>query len=155
MKTNAVRLLDEAGVAYRLAEYAVDEADLSAETVAAKIGLPEAQVFKTLAVRADKAGVVLALIPAGAALDLKALATACGSKRCEMLALKDVQPVTGYVRGGVSPLGTKKRFPTFLDRSALNFAEISVSAGVRGTQILLAPAALAELTQAVLGDFCP
>lgn len=154
MKTNAVRLLDEAGVPYRLAEYAVDEADLSAETVATKIGLPDAQVFKTLAVRGDKAGVVLALIPAGAALDLKALAAACGSKRCEMLPLKDVQPVTGYVRGGVSPLGTKKRFPIYLDHSALEHSEISVSAGVRGTQILLAPTALQAITQATLGNFC-
>lgn len=132
----------------------MDEADLSAETVAAKIGLPEAQVFKMLAVRGDKAGVVLALIPAGAALDLKALAAACGSKRCEVLALKDVQPVTGYVRGGVSPLGTKKHFPVFLDRSALEHTEISISAGVRGTQILLAPANLQAVTQAVPGDFC-
>ena len=123
MKTNAARLLDEA--------------NLSAESVAAKIGPPEAQVFKTLAVRGDKAGIVLALLPAGAARDLKCLAAAvCGSKRCKMLALKDVQPMTGYVRGGVSPLGTKKRFPSYLDRSALDFPEISVSAGVRGTQIL-------------------
>jgi len=153
MKTNAVRLLDEAGIAYRLAAYDVDEADLSAETVARKIGLPPAQVFKTLAARGDQGGVLLALIAAGTELDLKALAAASGSKRCELLPLKEVQPVTGYIRGGVSPLGAKKRFPIYLDRAALAHAEISLSAGVRGTQILLAPADLVSITQATLGDF--
>ena len=152
-KTNAVRLLDEARVAYRLAHYEVDQADLSAESVARKIGLPPAQVFKTLAVRGDKSGVVLALIAAGTELDLKALAAACGSKGCDLLPLKEVQPVTGYTRGGVSPLGTKKRLPVYLDRAALAHGEISISAGVRGTQILLAPADLVRMTHAVEGDF--
>ncbi len=151
-KTNAVRLLDEAGVAYRLAHYAVDEADLSAETVAHKIGLPCAQVFKTLAVRGDKTGVLLALIAAGAGLDLKGLAAASGNKNCDLLPLKEVPPVTGYVRGGVSPLGTKKRLPVFLDRTALTHTEISISAGMRGTQILLAPADLVRMTRATWGD---
>ena len=153
VKTNAVRLLDEAGITYRLASYDVDEADLSAETVARKIGLPPAQVFKTLAVRGDKTGVLLALVAADAGLDLKALAAASGNKGCDLLPLKEVQPVTGYVRGGVSPLGTKKRLPVFLDRRALAHDEISLSAGVRGTQILLAPADLVQMTQATLGDF--
>ncbi len=153
VKTNTVRLLDEAGVAYRLASYDVDESDLSAETVARKIGLPPAQVFKTLAVRGDKTGVLLALVAADAGLDLKALAAASGNKGCDLLPLKEVQPVTGYVRGGVSPLGTKKRLPVFLDRSALDHEEISVSAGVRGTQILLTTGDLARVTQATLGDF--
>lgn len=152
-KTNAVRLLDEADVCYRLVHYEVDEADLSAETVARKIGVPDAQVFKTLAVRGDKTGVLLALIAAGTGLDLKALAAASGNKSCDLLPLKEVQPVTGYVRGGVSPLGTKKRLPVFLDRGALTHGEISLSAGVRGTQVLLAPAALVRMTQAVPGDF--
>jgi len=152
-KTNAVRLLDEAGVPYRLVYYEVDEADLSAETVARKIGLPDAQVFKTLAVRGDKTGVLLVLVAAGTELDLKALAAASGNKSCDLLPLREVQPVTGYVRGGVSPLGTKKRLPVFLDRAALAHDEISLSAGVRGTQILLAPADLVRMTQAVPGDF--
>jgi len=152
-KTNAVRLLDEAGVSYRLVHYDVDEADLSAETVARKIGLPDAQVFKTLAVRGDKTGVLLALIASGTELDLRALAAASGNKSCDLLPLKEVQPVTGYVRGGVSPLGAKKRLPVFLDRAALAYAEISLSAGVRGTQMLLAPADLLRMTQATPGDF--
>lgn len=153
IKTNAVRLLDEAGIIYRRATYEVDESDLSAETVARKIGLPPAKVFKTLAVRGDRTGVLLALVAADAGLDLKALAAASGNKGCELLPLKEVQPVTGYVRGGVSPLGTKKRLPVYLDRSALDRDEISISAGVRGTQVLLAPADLARVTQATLGDF--
>ena len=152
MKTNAVRLLDEANVAYRLVEYEVDEADLSAESVARKIGLPEEQVFKTLAVRGDKTGVILALIAAGTELDLKALASASGNKNCELLPLKEVQPVTGYIRGGVSPLGTKKRFKVYVDETAILYDEISVSAGVRGTQILLAPDDLIAMTQATLAN---
>lgn len=154
MKTNAVRLLDQARVSYRLLDYEVDESDLSAETVARKIGLPEAQVFKTLAVRGDKTGVLLVLVPAGTELDLKAIASASGNKRCDLLPLKEVQPVTGYVRGGVSPLGTKKRLVTYLDHRAEAFAEISISGGVRGTQVLLAPGELVRMTEATLGDFC-
>ena len=153
VKTNAVRLLDEAGISYRLASYEVDEADLSAESVARKIGLPPAQVFKTLAVRGDKSGVLLALIAAGTGLDLKALASISGNKSCDMLPLKEVQPVTGYIRGGVSPLGTKKSLPVYLDQSAFDHDEISISAGLRGTQILLAPADLARVTSAMVGDF--
>ena len=153
MKTNAVRLLDEAKIPYTLREYAVDESDLSAETVARKIGLPAPQVFKTLAVRGGKTGILLALIPADTELDLKSLAAASGNKRCEMLPLAEVQPATGYVRGGVSPLGTKKRFPVFLDQTALSHPEISISAGMRGTQIVLAPADLARLTHATPGTF--
>lgn len=153
MKTNAARMLDQARVSYRLVEYEVDESDLSAETVAAKIGLPEPQVFKTLALRGDKTGVLLVLIPAGKELDLKAIAQASGNKNCEMLQLKEVLPVTGYIRGGVSPLGTRKKFPTYLDESAMAWAEISLSAGVRGTQILMAPADLQQVVHAKLGSF--
>jgi Cys-tRNA(Pro)/Cys-tRNA(Cys) deacylase len=148
MKTNAVRILEDAGIAYRLLDYEVDEDDLSAETVARKIGLPPERVFKTLALRGDKTGVLLALIPTGTDLDLKAVAAASGNKSCEMLPLKEVQPVTGYIRGGVSPLGTKKRLPVYLDESALEHAEITVSAGVRGTQIALAPGDLARVASA-------
>ncbi|MBO9541552.1 Cys-tRNA(Pro) deacylase [bacterium] len=150
MKTNAVRLLDQAKVSYRLVEYEVDESDLSAESVARKIGLRDAEIFKTLALKGDKTGVLLVLVPAGTELDLKAIAQVSGNKRCEMLPLKDVQPVTGYIRGGVSPIGTKKRFPVYLDQSAMDQATISISAGVRGTQILLAPADLVKMVQATL-----
>ncbi|MNX91498.1 Cys-tRNA(Pro)/Cys-tRNA(Cys) deacylase YbaK [compost metagenome] len=150
MKTNAVRLLDQAKVPYRLVEYEVDESDLSAESVARKIGMRDEEVFKTLALKGDKTGVLLVLVPAGTELDLKAIAQASGNKRCEMLSLKDVQPVTGYIRGGVSPIGTKKRFPVYLDQSATEHATISISAGVRGTQILLSPADLVRMVQATL-----
>lgn len=148
MKTNAVRQLDQARVTYRLAEYAVDESDLSAETVAAKIGWPPEKVYKTLAVVGDKTGVVLAVIATPQSLDLKALAAVSGNKRCELLALKDVLPVTGYVRGGVSPIGTRKKFPVYLDESARGFDEISVSAGMRGLQVLVSPLELARVTGA-------
>ncbi|MDB5096793.1 MAG: ybaK [Cyanobacteria bacterium RYN_339] len=148
MKTNAVRTLDAAKVAYDLAPYEVDEDDLSAETVAAKIGWPVEKVFKTLAVRGDKTGVVLAVIATPQTLDLKALATASGNKRCELLPLAEVLPVTGYVRGGVSPIGTKKKFAVYLDESARAFEAISVSAGARGLQLLISPVALAAVTQA-------
>lgn len=144
MKTNAVRILDQQKIAYRLVPYEVDESDLSAETVAKKIGLPPERVYKTLAVIGDKTGVLLALIATPQTLDLKALAAASGNKRCELLPLKDVLPVTGYIRGGVSPIGTKKRFPVLLDDSARAFDEISVSAGMRGLQVLLNPVALAD-----------
>ncbi len=152
MMTNAIRIVDEAKVPYRLAEYEVDETDLSAPTVAAKIGMPTGQVFKTLALRGDKTGVVLALIAADAELDIKALAQASGNKHCEMLALKEVQPVTGYIRGGVSPLGTKKRFPVYVDETAQLSDEIAFSAGVRGTQLVMTPDALIALTDGVYVD---
>lgn len=148
MKTNAVRTLDQQKIAYRLAEYEVDEADLSAETVAKKIGWPPERVYKTLAARGDKTGVLLAVIATPQSLDLKALAAASGNKSCELLPLKDVLPVTGYIRGGVSPIGTKKRFPVFLDESARAFPEISISAGTRGLQVLMSPEDLARLTGA-------
>jgi Cys-tRNA(Pro)/Cys-tRNA(Cys) deacylase len=153
MKTNAVRLLEEAKIPYRLVEYEVDESDLSAETVAGKIGMAQEQVFKTLAVRGDKNGVILALIPAGTELNLKALASISGNKSCEMLPLKEVQPVTGYIRGGVSPLGTKKPFPVYLDETALLYDEVSMSAGMRGLQVLLSPEDLVQVTGAKTGDF--
>jgi len=152
MKTNAVRALDEAGVAYRLVEYDVDESDLSAQTVARKIGLPLEQVFKTLALRGDKTGVLIAVVPGDSELDLKAIAALSGNKHCEMLKLAEVLPATGYIRGGVSPLGMKKRYPTFIDETAVLLDEISVSAGLRGLQVLLAPDDLIGLTGATLGE---
>jgi Cys-tRNA(Pro)/Cys-tRNA(Cys) deacylase len=138
-KTNAARLLDRAGVRYDLREYAVDENDLSAVHVAEAVGLPPGQVFKTLVARGDRTGVLLACIPGDAELDLKALAAASGNKKTELVALKDVLPLTGYVRGGVSPLGTKKPYPLYLDNSAELWPVISVSAGVRGLQMLVDP----------------
>lgn len=147
-KTNACRQLDQAKIPYDLAAYEVDEDDLSAESVAAKIGWPAEQVYKTLAARGDKTGVLLAVIATPQSLDLKALAAASGNKKVELLPLKEVLPVTGYVRGGVSPIGTKKRFPVYLDETARAFARISVSAGARGLQLLIAPLDLAKATGA-------
>lgn len=140
MKTNAARILDGLKVGYRLLEYAVDENDLGAENVAAKVGLPPAQVFKTLVARGDKSGVLLACIPGSAELDLRALAAVSGNKKVEMVLLKEVQPLTGYIRGGVSPVGTKKRYPTYFDATVLDWPEIALSAGARGCQLVLAPA---------------
>lgn len=139
MKTNAVRLLDRLGVRYELREYEVDPDALDAETVARKIGLPAEQVFKTLVARGDRNGVCLAVVPANAELDEKALARLSGDRKTEVVPLKEVQPLTGYIRGGVTALSCKRDYPVFVDETAELFDVISVSAGVRGTQILLAP----------------
>jgi Cys-tRNA(Pro)/Cys-tRNA(Cys) deacylase len=139
MKTNAARLLDRLGVRYELREYQVDPEALDAETVAAKIGFPAEQVFKTLVARGDRNGICLAVVPANAELDEKALARLAGDRRTELVPLKDVQPLTGYVRGGVTALAGKRDYPVFVDETAELFSVISVSAGVRGMQILLAP----------------
>jgi len=148
VKTNAVRQLDQAKIPYDLAAYEVDESDLSAETVAAKIGWEPGKVYKTLAARGDKTGVMLAIIATPQALDLKALASASGNKKVELLPLKEVLPVTGYIRGGVSPIGTKKKFPVYLDASAQPHDRISISAGTRGLQCLIAPGDLVKVTGA-------
>lgn len=140
MKTNAARMLDALGIPYELREYEVDEADLSAESVARKIGMPPEQVFKTLVCRGDRAGVLFAVVPAGAELDLKAAARLSGDRRVEMVPLREVQPLTGYVRGGVTVLGARKEYPVHADETIELFDRISVSAGVRGTQLLLRPA---------------
>ena len=138
-KTNAARFLDNLRIEYRLMEYEVDESDVSAEAVAKKTNLPLEQVFKTLVARGDKSGVVLACIPGGGQLDLKRLSEISGNKKVEMVPVKEIQALTGYIRGGVSPIGTKKHYPVYLDESALKFPFISISAGVRGCQILLDP----------------
>jgi Cys-tRNA(Pro)/Cys-tRNA(Cys) deacylase len=151
MKTNAARILDQLGIHYRLVEYPVDVDDLSAEKVAREIGMPLDQVWKTLVCRGDKLGVLLAVIPASTTLDLRALARVSGDKRVDTVPLKEVQPLTGYVRGGVTALGAKKPYPTFVDETIELFEEISVSAGVRGTQIVLAPADYVRATGAKLG----
>jgi Cys-tRNA(Pro)/Cys-tRNA(Cys) deacylase len=150
-KTNAARILDAAGVHYDIREYAVDENDLGAPHVAEAIGMPPAQVFKTLVVRGDRTGVLLACIPAGAELDLKALAAASGNKEVDLVPLKEVLGLTGYIRGGVSPVGTRKPYPVFLDETADLWDVISVSAGMRGKQMLVAPDDLARLTGAERG----
>lgn len=140
MKTNAARLLDGLGIHYELREYEVDPEDLSAETVARKVGLPAEQVFKTLLVRGDRRGLLFAVVPGDAELDLKAMARASGDRHVAMVPLKEVQPLTGYVRGGVTVLAGKKDYPVFVDETLELFDVVSVSAGARGTQILLAPA---------------
>jgi Cys-tRNA(Pro)/Cys-tRNA(Cys) deacylase len=139
MKTNAARLLDSLGVSYELREYEVDPEDLSAETVARKIGLPPEQVFKTLVARGDRSGVLLAVVPGDEELDLKGLARLSGDRKVDVVPLREVQPLTGQVRGGVTALGARKPWPVFADETIELFDVISVSAGVRGTQILLAP----------------
>jgi Cys-tRNA(Pro)/Cys-tRNA(Cys) deacylase len=149
-KTNAVRMLERAGVQYELREYQVDEEDLSAPRVAEAIGMPPEQVFKTLVARGDRSGVLLACIPGTCELDLKALAAASGNKKVELVAVKEVLGLTGYIRGGVSPVGTKKPYPLYLDETAQLWDAISVSAGLRGLQMLVAPADLARLTEAKL-----
>ena len=138
-KTNVARFLDNLKIEYRLMEYEVDESDVSAEAVAKKTNLPLEQVFKTLVARGDKSGVLLACIPGGGQLDLKRLSEISGNKKIEMVPVKEIQALTGYIRGGVSPIGTKKHYPVYLDESALKFSFIAISAGVRGCQILLDP----------------
>ncbi len=139
VKTNAARVLDGLGIKYELREYKVDPDDLSAETVAAKIGLPPEQVFKTLAVQGDRNGIYLAVIPANEELDFKALAHRTGDRKVDMVPLKEVQAATGYIRGGVTALACKKDYPVYIDELAQVCDIISVSAGIRGLQILLAP----------------
>lgn len=151
LKTNAVRMLDTLGIAYELHEYAIDPTDLAAETVAQKVGLPPEQVFKTLVVRGDRTGVILAVIPGNTQLDLKALAQLSGNRKVETVPLKEVQPLTGYIRGGVTALACKKDYPVYVDELAEVFEVISISAGVRGTQIFLAPADYLRAVQATVG----
>ena len=146
-KTNAARILDSAGIHYELREYQVDENDLSAPHVAEAIGMPPEQVFKTLVARGDRTGVLLACIPANSELDLKALAAASGNKKVELVAVKEVLPLTGYIRGGVSPVGTRKPYPLYLDETADLWDIISVSAGLRGCQLVLAPGDLARVVE--------
>ncbi len=151
MKTNAARILDRLGIRYELKDYEVDESDLTAASVARKVGLPAQQVFKTLCARGDRHGVCFAVVPGDAELDLKALAALSGDRKIELVALKEVQPLTGYIRGGVTALAAKKEYPVYADASISAFDVISVSAGVRGTQIFLAPADYLRATKAKTG----
>lgn len=151
-KTNAARILDGLGIAYELKTYAVDESDLSAVHVAEMSGLNIEMIFKTLVARGDKTGVIMAVIGGGDELNLKALARASGNKSVEMIALKELLPLTGYIRGGCSPLGAKKNYPVYLDSRALTLDRISISAGLRGMQIVLAPRDLVRAVNATVAD---
>lgn len=139
MKTNGARFLESLGIRFELREYEVDPDDLAATTVARKIGMPAEQVFKTLLTTGGPGSYVFAVIPGDAELDFKKLARAAGLRKAEMVSLKDVQPLTGYLRGGVTVFGAKKAFPVFVDETVILFDSISVSAGARGTQIILSP----------------
>jgi len=145
-KTNAARILDDAKIEYEIKAYEVDPEHLDAIHVAKSVGMPAGQVFKTLCVRGDKTGIVFAVIPGDGELNLKALAKASGNKKAELVHLKEVLPLTGYIRGGVSPVGAKKHYPVYLDSSAVNWPYIAISAGMRGLQLLLAPDALLRVT---------
>jgi Cys-tRNA(Pro)/Cys-tRNA(Cys) deacylase len=149
-KTNAVRLLEQLAIRYQLREYEVDPEDLAAETVAAKIGLPPQQVFKTLVARGDGNGICMALIPGDKELDLKALAAASGDRKIQLVPVKELQGLTGYIRGGVTALAAKKDYPVYADESIELFGIVSVSAGIRGLQILLAPSDYIKATKALV-----
>ncbi|MDR1612537.1 MAG: Cys-tRNA(Pro) deacylase [Planctomycetota bacterium] len=151
-KTNAARLLDRAGVDYRLVSYRVDERDLGAIHLANELGEPPGRIFKTLALSGDKTGHFVCCLPGDLEVDLKKAAKASGNKSASLLPLKKLQAATGYVRGGCSPLAMKKRFPTFIHQSAEQFPAIYVSAGLRGLQILIDPRALAAVAGAVFAD---
>jgi Cys-tRNA(Pro)/Cys-tRNA(Cys) deacylase len=151
-KTNAARLLDTLGIPYELRPYEVDPDDLTAISVARKIGLPPEQVFKTLLAHTNTGEHVFAVIPGDAELDLKKLAHAAKAKKTELASLKEVEPLTGYIRGGVTVMGAKRPFPAFADETIELFDQISVSAGTRGLQILLAPADYLRAAEATLAD---
>lgn len=149
-KTNAVRLLDQAKVAYELIPYEVDESDLSALHVADSLGEDIAQVFKTLVLQGDRTGYFVCVIPGDATVDLKLAAKVSGNKKCEMIPMKQLLPLTGYIRGGCSPVGMKKHFPTYIHATCSDYPYIFVSAGVRGLQVKLAPEDLVRISQAQL-----
>ena len=151
-KTNAVRALDRLGIAYELREYEIDEADLSAERAAAKLGMEPETVFKSLIGRGDRTGPLLACLPAGAELDLRALGEASGNKRVELAPLKEVLDLSGYIRGAVTPLALKKPYPVFIDETVELWPIVGISGGMRGLEILLAPADLLRATGATLAD---
>jgi Cys-tRNA(Pro)/Cys-tRNA(Cys) deacylase len=144
-------MLDAAKIPYELRDYQVDPDDLSAETVAAKVNLPLEQVFKTLVMRGDRNGVCLAVVPGNTNVDEKAMARLTGDRRVEMVALKEVQALTGYIRGGVTALAGKRDYPVYVDETIELFEVISISAGIRGLQILLAPSDYLRITKATLG----
>ena len=151
-KTNAARLLDKAKISYELVPYEVDENDLAATHVAAQLGEDIRQVFKTLILHGDRAGYFVTVVPGDAEVDLKKAAKAAGDKKVDLIPMKELLPLTGYIRGGCSPVGMKKQFPTFFHSTAMDFDVIYVSAGVRGLQFRIAPADLIKYTRATVAD---
>ena len=151
-KTNVMRLLDAAKISYESKEYPVDEHDLSGSHAADMLGVDHGSVFKTLVLKGERTGFLVCCIPVDGEVDLKKAAKAAGDKKVEMLPMKDLLATTGYIRGGCSPIGMKKKFPTFIDEAALNYETIAVSAGQRGFQVLLSPQALADYVGAKLLD---
>ena len=149
-KTNAARLLDQRGIHYELREYEADPDDLAAETVAAKIGLPPEQIFKTLVARGDRNGVCLAVIPGDQELNLKALAAVARERKIHLVPVKELQSLTGYIRGGVTALAAKRDFPVYVDETIELFDVVSISAGVRGLQMLIAPADYLRATKGTI-----
>ena len=149
-KTNAARILDNLKISYEVKTYEVDEDDLSAVHVAETMGLDITSIFKTLVARGDKSGIIMAVINGADELDFKALAKASGNKSVEMIHLKELQPLTGYIRGGCSPLGAKKAYPVYIDSKAMEQEKISISAGVRGEQLILAPTDLVKAANATV-----
>jgi len=151
-KTNAARILDNLHIHYELHSYEVGEDHQGAEHTARKLGIPPEQLFKTIVARGDRSGVLIACVPSTCEMQLKALAALSGNKRVALAPLQEVQPLTGYVRGGVSPVGCKTAFPVYLDESALRFPWISVSAGARGLQMFLDPRELCRAVNATTGS---
>ncbi len=151
-KTNVMRLLEAAGIPYRTAEYEYDENNLSGLHAAEQVGIPAEQVFKTLVTRGDKTGILVFCIPVNMELDLKKAAAVSKNKKVEMTHMKELLALTGYIRGGCSPIGMKKKYPTFIDETCILFDEIAVSAGMRGEQVILAPQALAAFVEATEAD---
>ena len=151
-KTNVMRLLETAGIEYTFRQYEYDESDLSGVHAAHELGVPEEQCFKTLVTKGDKTGYIVFCIPVAEELDLKKAASVSKNKKVEMLHVKDLLGLTGYIRGGCSPIGMKKKFPTFIDETAILFDEIGVSAGQRGCQVMLSPEKLIEYVDAKTAD---
>ena len=147
-KTNAARLLDKAGVPYELIPYTVDESNLAAEHVAEELGENIEQVFKTLVLKGDKNGLFVCVIPGNFEVDLKVAAKISGNKNCDLIPMKELLPLTGYIRGGCSPIGMKKPYPTFIHESALLYDHIYISAGLRGLQLRISPQDLLDFTGA-------
>ena len=151
-KTNAARLLDRAKIQYELVPYVVDENNLAANHIAEQLGEDIRQVFKTLVLHGDRTGYFVCVVPGNAEVDLKKAAKASGNKKCDLIPMKELLPTTGYIRGGCSPLGMKKKFPTFIDETVILFDKVYISAGVRGQQIVIAPQDLIKATEAVTVD---
>ena len=151
-KTNAARLLDQQKIAYELISYEVDENDLSATHIATQLGEDISQVYKTLVLQGDRSGHFVCVVPGAAEVDLKKAAKVSGNKKCDLIPMKELLPLTGYMRGGCSPIGMKKTFPTFFDETCMLHEKIFVSAGIRGLQFKIAPADLIKAAKAALAD---